>query len=238
MVFFGYYRHTFLSHTIARYPGKMFWLFSLVVLASCTPQSRALDGGIKIQLTQKGLEYGKEFGLQMLMSKLKNEKIQDIDGSYRVPLVGNVHYSVSEIQIKELQVNHCTAGFVEGTGLKLTIQNADFVLSGTWKYSASFGSETGIIDISIKQLSLSALLGLDKDDQGRPVVRQEGCQSSIGGLDLKLSGKSSWLYNMLASVLKGVLRSEVNKQVRFGAFQADSSSLNILRKRRKSRSHC
>ncbi|XP_042321816.1 bactericidal permeability-increasing protein-like [Sceloporus undulatus] len=190
---------------------KMLWVFALTLLTPCLQQARAANGGLKIRLAQKGLEYGKEFGLQMLTSMLMKERIEDISGSYSFPLYGIVHYSVSGIQIKHLHVNHSTVAFVEGKGLSLNIQNAEFMLSGTWNLSTRH--ETGTVDISIKQLSLFTLLGLDRDDRGRPDVWYADCHSSIGDLDVTFHGQSSWLYNIFAIGLKGMLRSEVNKEL-------------------------
>ncbi|KAH0619311.1 hypothetical protein JD844_019289 [Phrynosoma platyrhinos] len=101
---------------------------------------------------------------------LMKEQIEDISGSYSLPLFGVLHYSVS-------------------------------------------GHESGTVDVSIKQLSLSTLLGLDRDGRGRPSVRYVHCHSSIGDLDVTFHGQKTWLYKIFTLALKGILRSGVNKEL-------------------------
>ncbi|KAJ7332243.1 hypothetical protein JRQ81_014423 [Phrynocephalus forsythii] len=196
-------------------PEKMCWLFSLLFLASFIPLVKGLDGGLKVQVTQKGLEYAKNFGLEMLKASLKKEQMKDVRGSYDVPLLGVVDYSVSGIQVKQLEVDHSTVGFLEGTGLNLTIQNAQIALNSQWTLSAWFGGEDGTVDVHMDLLFLSLLLGVDKDGGGRPRVSYASCHSAVGDLQLKFYKGNSWLYNLLAAALKGTLRAEVNKHGEF-----------------------
>ncbi|XP_078247869.1 bactericidal permeability-increasing protein [Pogona vitticeps] len=249
---------------------KGLWGFSLLLLASFTQPVKGEDGGLKVQVTQKGLEYAKDFGLEMLKVFAKKEQIQDISGSYNVPLLGAVSYTMSGIRVAQFEVTHSTAAFLEGTGLNLTIHNAQVSLSSRWSLSSwlassndsnhfncsfdsFFGSfslipvgfnatssslspsrsEDGTVDISLNRLFLSSLLGLGKDARGRPRVSYAGCHSALGDVELKFHGGKSWLYNLLAAALKGILQTEVNKQlcpeVKKGIGELDHllSSLNV-----------
>uniref|UniRef100_A0ABM5G4M5 Bactericidal permeability-increasing protein n=1 Tax=Pogona vitticeps TaxID=103695 RepID=A0ABM5G4M5_9SAUR len=211
---------------------KGLWGFSLLLLASFTQPVKGEDGGLKVQVTRKGLEYAKDFGLEMLKVFAKKEQIQDISGSYNVPLLGAVSYTMSGIRVTQFEVTHSTAAFMEGTGLNLTIHNAQVSLSSRWSLSSwladSLGmvgfnatssslspsrSEDGTVDISLNRLFLSSLLGLGKDARGRPRVSYAGCHSALGDVELKFHGGKSWLYNLLAAALKGILQTEVNKQL-------------------------
>nr|XP_020663506.1 bactericidal permeability-increasing protein-like [Pogona vitticeps] len=194
---------------------KGLWGFSLLLLASFTQPVKGEDGGLKVQVTQKGLEYAKDFGLEMLKVFAKKEQIQDISGSYNVPLLGAVSYTMSGIRVTQFEVTHSTAAFLEGTGLNLTIHNAQVSLSSRWSLSSWLASEDGTVDISLNRLFLSSLLGLGKDARGRPRVSYAGCHSALGDVELKFHGGKSWLYNLLAAALKGILQTEVNKEGEF-----------------------
>ncbi|XP_066480837.1 bactericidal permeability-increasing protein-like [Tiliqua scincoides] len=190
---------------------KMFWLF---VLPLCTSgiQAEEVNAGLKVQVTQKGLEFGRQLGMQLVQS-VRKKQFQDIEGSYNVPLLGNVQYSVSGIWVSKLQVNNSTIGFSKGAGVNLRIQDGQIGLNGNWKLAASLGEDSGTADINIRQLSLSAVLGIGSGDRGHPRLWCASCHSTIGDIDFKFSGRASWLYNMAASVLKRSLQSEVNKHV-------------------------
>ncbi|XP_061486133.1 bactericidal permeability-increasing protein-like [Rhineura floridana] len=192
-------------------PQRMFfWIISMALLMQT---ARGAEGGLKVQVSQKGLEYAKELGLELLKSRLKKETFQDINGSSNVPLVGKVQYSVSGARVSQLQVNHIAIGFIAGTGVNISIQNAQFLVSGNWKMASVFRQDSGTADISINRLSLSAVLGVGRDAVGRPQVWYDSCRSAIGDFSMKFSGGSSWLYNLAASVLKKMLKSEVNKHL-------------------------
>ncbi|XP_053099201.1 bactericidal permeability-increasing protein-like [Hemicordylus capensis] len=190
----------------------MFWLFALPLLIADV-QVAGVNTGLKVQVTQKGLEYGGQFVVELLKSVLMKEKIQDINGSYQVPLVGNAQYSVWGLHVSQIQEHNSTVGFAEGTGVSLGIRDAQVLLKGHWRLTTSLGSDSGTADIRIRQLFLSTVLGVDRGSGGRLRVWCAGCHSAIGDLDLTFYGGSSWLYNLFASSFKGSLQSEVNKQL-------------------------
>ncbi|KAJ6655898.1 hypothetical protein lerEdw1_004668, partial [Lerista edwardsae] len=81
---------------------------------------------------------GRQLGIQLLQSVQKKE-FQDLKGSYNVPVLGNVQYSVSRIWVNKLQVDNSTIGFSEGTGVNLVIQNGQIGLSGRWRLAGLLG---------------------------------------------------------------------------------------------------
>ncbi|XP_063154631.1 bactericidal permeability-increasing protein-like [Candoia aspera] len=199
--------------TYSLYLWKMFRIFALLLLSFSMPSSEGATGGLKFQITQKGLEYAKEVVMEMLLSQLKKEQIEDKNSSYKVPPLGDVFFSLSNINISRLQVKDSAVGFAEGTGLKLAIQNAQIVFHSNWVIKSLFGQDSGTAEIRIDQLSLFAVLGLDMDDGGRPLVQCTRCHSNIRDLDIKFSGPKSQLYNLISFALKGILIFDVKKEV-------------------------
>ncbi|XP_043383261.1 bactericidal permeability-increasing protein [Chelonia mydas] len=190
----------------------MVWAFVFVLLGACT-RAEGTNAGLKGRVTQKGLEYGQQFGLELVKSLLKREHVPDLNGSYSIPLIGDVGYSVSRIQIQELQLNESVVSFSEGTGVRLVVSNAHMQLSGVWRVKVLFIPDSGSFDLSVRDLSLSAELGVSRDDNGRPQVWSTNCRSSIGRLDVKFHDGASWLYNLFTGALQAPLRYEVNRQL-------------------------
>nr|XP_034978896.1 bactericidal permeability-increasing protein-like [Zootoca vivipara] len=199
------------AHTLG--PQRMLWPISLALLASCVQTAMGADGGLKVQVTQKGLNYAKELGIEILKLELKKETFHNINGSYTVPLAGKVQYSVSGIQVTEFQVNQAGAEFAPGTGVNLSVQDAKVLMSGNWKLASFLGDDSGTIDISIDRLTISMVMGVDRGDEGRLRVWYESCRSAMGDFRLTFYGGTSWLYNIAASALKDMLKSEVNQQL-------------------------
>ncbi|KAM6457945.1 bactericidal permeability-increasing protein-like [Liasis olivaceus] len=195
------------------YLQKMFWLFVLPLLSFSVPSSEGAHGGLKFQITQKGLEYAKEVAMEMLLSQLREEQIPDKSSHHNMPLLGDVLLSFSNIQITQLQVKDSAAGFVKGRGLKLAVRNAEIVFSSNWDIQSLFGQESGRIEVSVNRLSLFVVLHLDVDDGGQPLVQHASCYSNITDLDMKFSGRNSQLYNQISLALKGILISDINNKV-------------------------
>ncbi|XP_048353905.1 lipopolysaccharide-binding protein-like [Sphaerodactylus townsendi] len=170
----------------------MFWLFALPLLASGV-QVGGVPAGLKAQVNPKALEYGKQFGLRMVNSMLKKDAIPDIHGSQDVPLLGDVQYSVTGIQIHQLQLDDSAISFSKGLGVNLTIQNGQVSLSGNWKLRTVFGPDGGTVDITVQPLSLSTLLVVGKEGRGRPLVRVSRCRANVEDLVVKFHGGNSFL---------------------------------------------
>ncbi|XP_038225061.1 bactericidal permeability-increasing protein-like [Dermochelys coriacea] len=190
----------------------MVWAFVFVLLGACS-RAEGTNAGLKGRVTQKGLEYGQQFGLELVKSLLKKEHVPDLNGSYNIPLIGDVGYSVSRMQIQELQLNESVVSFSEGTGVRLVVSNAHIQLSGVWRVKVLFIPDSGSFDLSVRDLSLSIELGVSRDDSGHPQVWSTNCHSSIGRLDVKFHDGASWLYNLFTGALQGPLRYEVNRQL-------------------------
>ncbi|XP_054835710.1 bactericidal permeability-increasing protein-like [Eublepharis macularius] len=206
----------------------MFWLFALPFLASWVHVG-GLSPGLKAQVNQKGLEYGREFGLRMVKSMLKNDTIPDIHGAHDAPLLGKVQFSVTGIQINELQLDDSIISFAKGLGVNLTVQNGGVLLNANWKLRTLFGPDGGTVDITVSALSLSAVLGISKDVKGRPVVWAARCRAGIGDLRVKFHGGNSWFYNRFTSVLEVILQAKLNKQLCFEIKKGTDDFARVLR---------
>ncbi|XP_069507073.1 bactericidal permeability-increasing protein-like [Ambystoma mexicanum] len=187
----------------------MLWVGALALL--CSVQSTfQTDAGLKGRITQKGLDYGRQVGMEVLKSQLQKMVIPDISGTHHVPVVGDVDYTVSGIQIQDFQLPESVVGLSPGTGIKLSISNAKILITGYWHVKVMFIRDSGSFDLSVDGLTISAVLGVTHDESGRPAVWNAGCSSNVGGLHVTFHGGASWLYNLFTGALEGPLRGQLN----------------------------
>ncbi|XP_014452366.3 bactericidal permeability-increasing protein [Alligator mississippiensis] len=190
----------------------MAWVLVVALLGTCSA-SQGTPAGLKVRVTQEALEYGQQFGLELLKSVLQKEPIPDLNGSYSIPLFGTVAYSVSRVRIQELQLNESTVGFSEGTGVRLVVQHAHVRLGGDWAVQTWAVHDSGSFDISVHDLSLSTVLGVSRGPGGHFSVWSDSCESSVHSLDVTFRTGASWLYNLFTGALRGPLQTELNKHL-------------------------
>ncbi|XP_078411581.1 bactericidal permeability-increasing protein-like isoform X1 [Cetorhinus maximus] len=190
----------------------MVWIVTVTLLlfsshALCT------NPGLKVRVTQKALEYGREIGIQVLQQKLREIQIPDVSGKASVPVIGHVHYHITGIRINDFSLPQSAVGFYAGNGIKLSIDNAYIHLTGHWKVKYHFISDSGSFDLSVSHLSISEAIGMTRDNTGRPAVHNAGCTANVGSLDITFHGGASWLYNLFSSSLEGPIRSSLNREI-------------------------
>ncbi|XP_009891847.1 PREDICTED: bactericidal permeability-increasing protein-like [Charadrius vociferus] len=188
------------------------WLCLLLLLTACVPTA-GTNPGIKARLTRRALEFGRQFGLEMLQSLLQKEHKLNLTGSYYSPLLGTLTYTVPRIHIHELQINDSTVDFAEDVGVKLMVQHTRVRLSADWGAQLGAIQDRGSIEIRMRDLAVAAVLEESVDGSGRPVVWSAGCDARGTDLHLEFHRGHSWLYNLLAPLFQRALRQDLNKQL-------------------------
>ncbi|KAM6404551.1 bactericidal permeability-increasing protein-like [Rhynochetos jubatus] len=188
------------------------WLCLLLLLTACAPTA-GTDPGIKARLTRRALEFGRQFGLELLRPLLQKEHELNLRGSYRSPLLGTLTYAVPRIRVHELQMNDSSVDFAEDVGLRLRVQRARTRLGAEWEAQLGAVQDRGSVELRVGDLAVTAVLGVGADDSGRPTVWSAGCDARGTDLRLEFHRGHSWLYNLLAPLLQRVLRQELNKQL-------------------------
>ncbi|KAM6194897.1 bactericidal permeability-increasing protein-like [Sarcoramphus papa] len=188
------------------------WLCLLLLLTACAP-AVGTNPGIKVRLTRRALEFGRQFGLELLQSLLQKEHELNLKGSYYSPLVGTLAYAVPRIHIHELQINDSTVDFAEDVGVTLTVQYARIRLSADWGAQLGAIQDRGSIELRMRDLAVVVVLGVSVDGSGRPTVWSAGCDARGTDLHVEFHHGHSWLYNLLAPLFQRALRQELNKQL-------------------------
>ncbi|KAM7423157.1 hypothetical protein PAMA_010944 [Pampus argenteus] len=187
-----------------------FWL----ALVAFIPATLSINPGVKVKLTEKGLEYGRQLGMLSIQKKLKTIKVPDISGTQSVSPIGKVQYSLSNMQIVNVGLPKSAMDLVPGTGVKLSISNAFFSLHGNWrvKYLRVI-KDHGSFDLDVNGVTITTSIAVKSDETGRPTVSSVSCQAAVGSASIKFHGGASWLYNLFKSFVDKGLRNALEKQV-------------------------
>ncbi|XP_013988613.1 bactericidal permeability-increasing protein [Salmo salar] len=186
----------------------------LLALLALIPLTLAANPGVKVKLTDKGIEYGKQIGMASLQQKLKTIKVPDISGTEKVPHVGKVKYSLTGMTIVNLGLPKSALVLVPGTGVSLAITNAFINLHGNWRVRYfRFIQDRGSFDLAVNGLTITANIAIKSDETGRPMVSTVNCVANVGRASIKFHGGASWLYNLFKSYIDKALRSALQKQI-------------------------
>ncbi|XP_042161817.1 bactericidal permeability-increasing protein isoform X2 [Oncorhynchus tshawytscha] len=189
---------------------------SLLALLAVISLTLAASPGVKVKLTDKGIEYGKQIGMASLQQKLKTIKVPDLSGTEKVPPIGKVKYSLTGMTIVNLGLPKSALVLMPGTGVRLAITNAFINLHGNWRVRYfRFIQDHGSFDLTVNGLTITADIAIKSDETGRPTVSTVNCVANVGSASIKFHGGASWLYNLFKSYIDKALRSALQKQGEF-----------------------
>uniref|UniRef100_A0A3Q2XRS1 Bactericidal permeability-increasing protein n=2 Tax=Hippocampus comes TaxID=109280 RepID=A0A3Q2XRS1_HIPCM len=108
-------------------------LWCCLSLLAFSQLTSSASPGVKVKLTDKGIEYGRQLGIASIQKKLRSITIPDISGTERVSVIGKVQYSLSNMQTVAAGLPSSTVDLVPGTGVRLSIGNAFINMKGNWR---------------------------------------------------------------------------------------------------------
>uniref|UniRef100_A0A3B4ANV0 Bactericidal permeability-increasing protein n=1 Tax=Periophthalmus magnuspinnatus TaxID=409849 RepID=A0A3B4ANV0_9GOBI len=185
-------------------------LHAWLLLVALTTLTSGLNPGVKVKLTQKGLEYGRELGIASIQQKLKTIKLPDVTlfGTFINTTVFFLSMHIINVGLPQSAVS-----LVPGAGIKLSIGNAYLSLNGNWRVKyLKFIKDSGSFDLSVSGLSITTTVAVNSDETGRPTVTGNNCVNSQSDNSVLLL--SSWLYNLFKDFIAKALRSALEKQVK------------------------
>ncbi|XP_073681951.1 bactericidal permeability-increasing protein-like [Garra rufa] len=192
----------------------MMFLWCVLVLVNLVSVATDTNAGVKVRLTQKGLEYGRQIGIASIQQKLRTIKVPDISGTEKVSPIGKVKYSFTGMQIVNLGLPQSALELVPDTGVMLSIGNAYINLRGNWRVKyLRIIKDSGSFDLAVSELSISTTIAVMSDDTGRPTVKMTNCAATVGSVNVKFHGGASWLYNLFRSFVNKALRNALQKQI-------------------------
>uniref|UniRef100_A0AAY4EMW1 Bactericidal permeability-increasing protein n=1 Tax=Denticeps clupeoides TaxID=299321 RepID=A0AAY4EMW1_9TELE len=191
-------------------------LWRVLALLMLLPATQTTNAGVKVRITQKGLDYGRQIAIATLLEKLKTIKVPDLSGAEKVSPIGKVQYSLTGIQITALGLPKSAVGLVPGTGISLSIGQAYIRMHGNWKVQyLHIVKDSGSFDLFVNGLAITSGIGLKSDETGRPEVNIASCADSISSASVKFRGGASWLYSLFSSYIDKAIRDTLQNDENF-----------------------
>ncbi|KAK5934576.1 hypothetical protein CgunFtcFv8_014965 [Champsocephalus gunnari] len=167
------------------------WCLSLVALI---PLTTSINPGVKVKLTAKGIEYGRQLAVASILQKLKTIKLDDMSGKVRVA-IGKVKYRLRNMKMVEVGLpNGCTG-------------------SGNWRVKYRFIKDSGSFKLNGDDISFSTSLSIKTDPTGRPAVRSIDCGANVGKMSVRFRGGASWLYNLFKKKISRAIQKAMQKKI-------------------------
>ncbi|XP_013802852.1 BPI fold-containing family C protein-like [Apteryx mantelli] len=205
---------------------------SLLLLSLLSLQLKA-NPGLKVRISQKGLEYAKEVGLKILKQNMEKEQFPDLSGYEKFGL-GNVKYNISRIRVTALEFPSASISLIPGMGIKLVIGNASLTIDMNWNIRTWMFKNTGRSTVYISKVFVTAIFSTPLDNIGHTLISLTSCQTTSGDVDIKLDGKRGFLHNFFIKYLKKPIHRSLATNscpnIRSGIqlIDEDLRSLNVL----------
>ncbi|XP_063152913.1 bactericidal permeability-increasing protein-like [Candoia aspera] len=185
----------------------------LLCLCCLVPSLEGTNPGFAGRITKKGLDYARQQGVAALQEALAKITLSEFSGSFRVKVIGNVNYKFYSLNVRQFQLLHSAIEPVPGQGLRVSITNAFAELTGRWEVKKRWFKDDGSFDLKVEGISISVSLKLGSDATGRPTVTTLDCSSHVSDVDIHISGKLDWLYNLFHRSIESALRRAMEGKV-------------------------
>ncbi|KAJ4811161.1 lipid-binding serum glycoprotein family protein [Rhynchospora pubera] len=207
-------------------------LLFLLVSASLLPQlsNSESDSYISATISTKGLSFAKDLIISQAVDSFVPIRIPDIKKSVRIPLVGEVHMTVSNVTIEAVNVSASDSTAAAGeSGIVIVASGASAKLSLKWSYWYDSWfvtvSDEGIASVQVEGMELGLTVGM-KNENGalKTFVSESGCY--INDLDITMDGGASWFYQIFVDGfqdhIKASVESAITAKITEGAEKLDS----------------
>ncbi|XP_009946078.1 PREDICTED: BPI fold-containing family C protein-like, partial [Leptosomus discolor] len=168
--------------------------------------------GLKVRITQKGLDYGRRIGMELLKQAVLKETFPSWSGQESFSVV-KVNYVISRLRINAVDFPETSASFIPGTGISLSVAHASATISADWRMNTWLLKDQGGITVSISGLFIAVIFKVSRDSTGRLSMLLHNCQLSIGSVKVKLNGGSSWIYSFLSGFLEKPIHTKLDENL-------------------------
>ncbi|XP_063165384.1 BPI fold-containing family C protein [Candoia aspera] len=156
--------------------------------------------GIKVKITQKALDYGKQFGIELLKQRLKKMTSEDWNGQDTYGFIG-LNYKVAKIRIDNAEFPNTSLSLISGTGIKLLVKDASATASADWSVKTWLFTHSGTGTVFISGVSVTAVIKVSQSVSGHLKLLLESCEGEVGEIDIKLNQAYRWLYKYFTTFL-------------------------------------
>ncbi|XP_064010877.1 BPI fold-containing family C protein-like [Pogoniulus pusillus] len=168
--------------------------------------------GLKVRITEKGLDYGRKIGMELLKQAVLKETFPSWSGQENFSVV-TVSYVISRLRINSVDFPETSASFIPGTGISLSVAHASATISADWRMNTWLLNDHGGITVSISGLFITIVFKVSRDSAGRLTTLLDDCQLSINSVKVELNGGSSWIYSFLSGYLEKPIHSKLDQNL-------------------------
>lgn len=207
-----------------------FFIFLSLLIFSTPHVESNEEGYISLEISNKGLDFVKQFLVQMAETSLVPLDLPNIEKSKHIPIIGTLKMVLSNISINNIHVISSTVKAGD-TGVVISVSGAYANMSMNWEYSYSNWlipfpvMDSGAASIQVEGMDVGISFNLT-NLQGSLMLTPLDCGCSVKDIFIKLDGGASWLYQGLIEAFEGRLTSAVenaiSNKLREGIVKLDS----------------
>ncbi|XP_032077014.1 BPI fold-containing family C protein [Thamnophis elegans] len=150
--------------------------------------------GIKVKITQKALDYGNQFGVELLKQKLKEKTFEDWNGDSTYGFFA-LKYAISKIRINNMEFPNTSLSLISGTGIKLLVENASAIATADWSVETwLLSKDSGSGAVFISGVNITAIVKVSQNEFGHLKLLLESCKGNVDDMDITLNQSYRWLY--------------------------------------------
>ncbi|XP_054024178.1 BPI fold-containing family C protein-like [Dryobates pubescens] len=168
--------------------------------------------GLKVRITQKGLDYGRKIGMELLKQAVLKETFPSWSGQENFSIV-TVSYVMSKLRFNSVDFPETSASFIPGTGISLSVAHASATISADWRMNTWLLNDQGGITVSISGLFIAVIFKVSRDSTGCLSVLLHDCQLTINSVKVEFNGGSSWIYSFLSGYLEKPIHTKLDQNI-------------------------
>ncbi|KAK1297548.1 putative BPI/LBP family protein [Acorus calamus] len=204
-----------------------------LIISTLAVRSGGEEGFISIIISEKGLDFVKNLLINEAVRSLTTLRLPVIERSIRIPLIGSVHATLSNITISHIDVPSSTIKTGE-KGVVMVASNATVNISMDWRYSYA----TWLIPIELTSFATGSgrwhgswvSVGMEiQEGTLKLSVKEFGCY--LEDISINLEGGASWFYQGFVDAFERQIRSSVEttiaNKVSEGTMKLDSFLQNL-----------
>ncbi|XP_056461552.1 phospholipid transfer protein-like [Gadus chalcogrammus] len=180
-------------------------LLLLVTMVTC---NRPEPAGVRIRITDKGLEMLKYETQKFVEEELSNISMPEMKGKE-----GRFQYTITDIKVMELNMTQAELLFQPELGLLFQVKDSSITLSFKRQILYWFFFDKGTINASAEGVDIHTALRFVRDDLGRLKISNITCDANIAKMRAEFSGTLGRVYDFLASFITTGMRYLLNNQI-------------------------
>ena len=113
--------------------NSFFLLLFLLIIPSYTHVQSTNEGSISIEIFNKGLDFAKDLLIEKAISSLTPLELPEIEKAVKIPLIGTVHITLSNLVLYKVNVSSSTAEAGD-SGVTIVASGAKAYMTSNWSY--------------------------------------------------------------------------------------------------------